>query len=156
MQRTLVLIKPDAVGRGLTGVILDRFERVGLRLDRCHMVRASLELLQAHYADLRQRQPAAFDRTVNDLQGQCFLAVELVGHRAVAKARSLVGATDPIAAAAGTIRGDYGLDTIEQADAEGRATRNLVHASDAVASAERELELWLGNTGDGSGRAASK
>ena len=143
MQRTLILVKPDAIEHGLVGTILARFERAGLRLEECRWVCPTLSLLQTHYADLRVRNAAAFDRTVRFLANQPFVAVVLTGPNAILKARTLAGATDPCAAAPGTIRGDFSSDTIHEADRQDRATCNLIHAADSEASAIREIALWF-------------
>lgn len=144
MQKTLVLLKPDALERGLAGAVLARFEAAGLRIADSRMVRPSLSLLETHYADLQQRNERAFRRTTASLQGLPFLALILVGPNAIAKVRALAGPTDPSNAPAGTIRGDFGHDSIALADAENRTTQNLVHASDSERSVERESALWFG------------
>ncbi|MBI5385297.1 MAG: nucleoside-diphosphate kinase [Verrucomicrobia bacterium] len=144
MQRTLILLKPDAIDRGLAGAILARFEAAKLCIEKCRSVRPSLEQLEAHYADLKPRNERAFRRTTASLQGKLFIAVLLSGPNAIQKVRALTGPTDPLAAPAGTVRGDFGNDTIDQADAENRAADNLVHAADSVASVEREMAIWFG------------
>jgi nucleoside-diphosphate kinase len=144
MQKTLILVKPDALERGLAGAILARFEAACLRLENCRCVRPGLGLLETHYAELKARNERAFRRTTTSLEGKLFLAVILTGPNAVQKARSLSGPTDPMSAPAGTIRGDFGNDTIAQADAENRTTNNLVHAADSEASAAREIGIWFG------------
>ncbi len=144
MHKTLILLKPDALERGLAGTILARLEAANLRVENCRLVRPSLEQLEAQYADLRQRAPKAFSRTTVFLHGQPFLAVVLVGPNAIQKARTLIGPTDPLAAPPGTIRGDFGNDTIDRADAENRSTFNLVHAADSEAAVAREIAIWFG------------
>lgn len=143
MEHTLVLLKPDALERGLAGAILGRFEAAGLRLTDCCCVQPNLEFLSQHYAELRVNHPDAFERTARYLAGKPFIAVRLTGPHAVRKTRLLVGPTDPLQAPAGTIRGDYGADSIALADAEQRATLNLVHAADSPEAAARELQLWF-------------
>ncbi len=143
MQRTLILLKPDALERGLAGAILARFEAAGLRVEQARLVRPSLALLRAHYADLRQRDARAYARTTRSLRGQPFLALLLAGPNAIQKVRALTGSTDPASAPAGTIRGDFACDSIRQADAENRATFNLVHAADSPAAVKRETALWF-------------
>ena len=144
MQRTLILVKPDAIERGLAGTILARFEAASLRVEECRAVRPDLDLLETHYADLRKREARAFQRTTRSLQGLPFVAVILSGPNAIQKARVLTGPTDPLTAPPGTIRGDFGNDTIAQADAEDRTTHNLVHAADSEASVTREIGIWFG------------
>lgn len=145
MQKTLILFKPDAVERGLVGAILARFERVELRVADSLMCRPALALLEEHYAELKAINPTAFKRTTEYLAGKLFLAMILEGPNAIAKVRQLLGATDPKAAAPGSIRADFGCDTMSTADAENRATMNLVHASDSEASVRHEAKLWFKN-----------
>jgi nucleoside-diphosphate kinase len=143
-ERTLILFKPDALGRGLFGEILSRFERAGLRVDDLRKTRFTRSLLARHYAELRQKNRAAYDRNAPYLAGKEVVAVVLVGPNAVAKARALTGPTSPLGAPAGTIRGDYSSDSIPFADAQNRGLNNLVHAADSVATARREIRLWFG------------
>jgi nucleoside-diphosphate kinase len=143
VQQTLVLIKCDALERGLTGGILSRFENTGLRVTDCRLVRPTLAQLSRHYAELKQRHPVAFRRTTRYLQKRPLLAIVLAAPNAIIKARSLLGPTDPCAAPPGTIRGDFGSDTLAAADAENRATLNLVHAADSPAAARREIKIWF-------------
>jgi nucleoside-diphosphate kinase len=144
MQKTMVLLKYDALERGLAGVILARFEACGLRIKGCRYLSPNQALWERHYVDLKRRNPTAFRRSVRHLRGRRVLVVVLEGANAVAKARSLLGPTDPCAAPPGTIRGDFSADTIALADAESRATLNLVHAADSVEAARREIRLWWG------------
>jgi nucleoside-diphosphate kinase len=144
MQTTLILIKPDALERRLAGVILARFEAAGLRIVNCRFVRPTLAQLEAHYAELRIKNERAFCRTTGSLQNQPFVAVLLAGPNAIAKVRALTGPTEPFTAPAGTIRGDWGNDTITRADAENRTTNNLVHAADSEAAVARETAIWFG------------
>ncbi|HEX5739927.1 MAG TPA: nucleoside-diphosphate kinase [Pilimelia sp.] len=130
-ERTLVLIKPDAVRRGLVGEVLGRLERKGLTLAAMELRTMSAELADRHYAEHVERDfypPLRAFMTSGPL-----VALVVAGDAAVAVVRSLVGATDGRVAAAGTIRGDLALSNRE----------NLVHASDSVASAEREIALWF-------------
>jgi nucleoside-diphosphate kinase len=144
MQKTLILLKPDAIERGLTGTILGRFEAAGLRLENCRQVRPTLSQLELHYADLRSVNERAFRRTTASLENRPFVAILLAGPNAILKVRAMTGPTDPVKAPAGTIRGDFGCDTIAQADAEDRATNNLIHAADSEASVTREAAIWFG------------
>ena len=144
MQKTLILLKPDAIERGLTGAILARFEAAGLRLENCRQVRPTLSQLELHYADLRSSNERAFRRTTAYLENRSFIAILLAGPNAIGKVRAMTGPTDPVKAPAGTIRGDFGCDTIAQADAEDRATNNLIHAADSEASVAREAAIWFG------------
>jgi nucleoside-diphosphate kinase len=146
MQQTLILLKPDALERGLAGAILARFEAASLRVEDCRLVRPTLQHLENHYASLKQRDERAFRRTTQSLQNLPFLALILAGPNAIQKVRALTGPTDPLTAPPGTIRGDFGNDTIERADAENRATFNLVHSSDSPAAVASESALWFGKS----------
>ena len=126
ISRTLILIKPDAFERGLTGEILARFERKGLGSRSC-AADAHEEIANAHYAEHTEKP--FFGELVSFITGGPLVAAVLEGHDAVAAARQLIGATDPLEAAPGSIRGEYGLEV----------TFNLVHGSDSDESAEREI-----------------
>jgi nucleoside-diphosphate kinase len=130
-ERTLVLIKPDAVTRGLVGEVISRFERKGLTLSALVLRTMDVELADRHYAEHVEK---AFYPPLRDfMTGGPLVAGILSGDEAVDVVRNLVGATDGRRAAAGTIRGDLSLSNRE----------NLVHASDSVESAEREIKLWF-------------
>ncbi|GAB2553174.1 nucleoside-diphosphate kinase [Leucobacter ruminantium] len=134
-EETLILVKPDGVARGLTGEILRRIEAKGYTITDLRMVRADRELLTAHYAE-HEGKPF-FEPLVEFMSSGPVVAVRASGHRVIEGFRSLAGATDPTAAAPGTIRGDLGRDwglNVQQ---------NLVHGSDSTLSAERELGLWF-------------
>ena len=130
-ERTLVLIKPDAVARGLVGEVISRFERKGLTLSALVLRTMDVELADRHYAEHLEK---AFYPPLRDfMTSGPLLAGIFSGDEAVDVVRALVGATDGRKAAAGTIRGDLSLSNRE----------NLVHASDSVESAEREIKLWF-------------
>jgi len=145
MEKSLVLIKPDALHGGKAGAVLSRLESAGLRVENARYVDTTLEQWQRHYADLKARNARAFERTTKDLAGQPVIAMILAGTDAVKKIRALAGPTDPSAAPPGTIRGDLGADSMEAADAENRSTRNLLHAADSHEAAVRETAIWFGN-----------
>lgn len=144
IEDTLVLIKPDALERGQSGEVLRRFEAAGLRIRNLRWVSLSAGLVAEHYADLKSKNPRAFDRNTRYLTGKNALALVLTGVNAIAKVRLLIGPTEPAAAPPGTIRGDLSSDTIRFADAEDRGLHNLVHAADSPESARREIALWFG------------
>ena len=130
-ERTLVLIKPDAVARGLVGEVIARFERKGLTLSALVLRTMDVELADRHYAEHLEK---AFYPPLRDfMTSGPLLAGIFSGDEAVEVVRALVGANDGRKAAAGTIRGDLSLSNRE----------NLVHASDSVESAEREIKLWF-------------
>jgi nucleoside-diphosphate kinase len=130
-ERTLVLIKPDAVRRGLTGEILIRFERKGLVIDTLIMRAMDAALADLHYAEHVAKD--FYPPLKRFMTGGPLVALILSGDEAVDVVRELVGATDGRKAAAGTIRGDLSLSNRE----------NLVHASDSAESARREIALWF-------------
>jgi nucleoside-diphosphate kinase len=130
-ERTLVLIKPDAVRRGLVGEILSRFERKGLAIDAMVQRRMAANLADAHYAEHVDK--AFYPPLKEFMTGGPLVALVLSGDSAIEVVRTLVGVTDGRKAAAGTIRGDFSLSNRE----------NLVHASDSSDSAKRELALWF-------------
>jgi nucleoside-diphosphate kinase len=130
-ERSLVLIKPDAVRRGLAGEILARFERKGLVIEALEMRVMDAALADQHYAEHVQK--AFYPPLKEFMTSGPLLAMALSGDDVIEVVRSMIGSTDGRKAAAGTIRGDYSLSNRE----------NLVHASDSPASAERELALWF-------------
>ena len=134
-QRTLVLVKPDGVRRGLTGEIVRRIEAKGYTLARLELREATPEILAAHYEE-HQGKPF-YEPLVEFMLSGPVVAMVVEGERCIEGFRSLAGATDPTAAAPGTIRGDLGRDwglAVQQ---------NLVHGSDAPESAEREIAIWF-------------
>ena len=131
MERTLVLIKPDGVGRRLAGEILARFERRGLVLRAGKLVRVSRELAEEHYAEHREKP--FFGELVEFITSAPTFALVLEGESAISVIRTTMGGTNPAAAAPGTIRGDLAL----------AMPNNLVHGSDSPESAEREIGLWF-------------
>jgi nucleoside-diphosphate kinase len=145
-EETLVLLKPDALERGVVGEIIKRFEAVNLRITRIRFVCPSLAKVEKHYADLKSKNPRAFDRNTRYLAGKRAIAIVFTGVNVIAKIRALIGPTEPATAPPGTIRGDLSSDTIAIADAEDRGLFNLVHASDSADSAKKEIDLWFDST----------
>jgi nucleoside-diphosphate kinase len=131
-ESTLLIIKPDAVRRGLVGEILSRVERKGLRIDDLKLMRIDRELAGRHYAEHAEKP--FFGELVDFITGGPVVVAKVSGREAVTVLRTLMGATDPVKSAPGTIRGDYGI----------LVTENLVHGSDSPESAERELALFFG------------
>ncbi len=135
IEETLVLIKPDGVVRNLTGEILARIEAKGYQLVDIKLVDAGRELLAQHYEE-HVGKPF-YEPLVEFMESGPIVAIRVAGHRVIEGFRSLAGTTDPTTAAPGTIRGDLGRDwglAVQQ---------NLVHGSDSVESATRELGLWF-------------
>lgn len=142
----LILLKPDALERGLSERILDRFLAVGFSVEAVTFRTIDRDLILAHYADaIRRVGPELEERVVNSYVGRRTLplVLGLPGEGATAKARSLLGATDPSRAEKGTIRGDFGIDSIEAAMAASRVCENLVHCSDSPESFRYEMGLWF-------------
>jgi nucleoside-diphosphate kinase len=135
IQRTLVLVKPDGIARGLAGEVLRRVEAKGYTLAAVELRTADDALLQAHYAE-HEGKPF-FGPLVEFMKSGPVLAVVAEGHRVIEGFRSLAGATEPTTAAPGTIRGDLGREWGL------KVTQNLVHGSDSPESAEREIGLWF-------------
>jgi nucleoside-diphosphate kinase len=130
-ERTLVLIKPDAVGRGLAGEILGRLERRGLTIRAAKLVVVGRELAERHYAEHAEKP--FFGELVEFITSAPTLALVIEGESAISVVRTTMGATNPAEAAPGTIRGDLALAMPD----------NLVHGSDSPESAEREIGLWF-------------
>ena len=131
MERTLVLIKPDAVQRGLVGRILDRFEQRGLSIRAAKLLTVDRELAERHYAEHSEKP--FFGELVEFITSAPTLALVLEGEGAIAVVRTTMGATNPASAAPGTVRGDFALSMPD----------NLVHGSDSPESAAREVALWF-------------
>jgi nucleoside-diphosphate kinase len=132
LERSLILIKPDAMARGLAGEILARFERRGLVVQEARLVRVDRDLAERHYAEHSEKP--FFGELVSFITSGSTLALALEGEEAISTARMTIGATNPAEATPGSIRGDFAL----------AMPNNLVHGSDSPESAQRELELWFG------------
>ena len=130
-ERTLILVKPDAFERALTGEVLARFERKGLRIAALKHMVVDRDLAERHYAEHREK--AFFGDLVEFITGGPLVAMVLEGHEAITAARQVIGATNPLQAAPGSIRGDLGLEV----------QTNLVHGSDGPESAVREVGLFF-------------
>ena len=130
-ERTLVLVKPDAMQRGLAGEIVARLERRGLQLRGADLVHVDRDLAEQHYAEHREKP--FFEELVEFITSSPTLALAVEGEGAIATVRATMGATNPANAAPGTIRGDLALSMPD----------NLVHGSDSPESAARELALWF-------------
>ena len=144
VERTLVLLKPDAVARGLIGRVLQRFEDAGLKVIGTKMVQMDAELARKHYFDLEERfGKSVFDVTASFVQSGPVMALVLEGVEAVANVRRLVGATFPNQSSPGTIRGDFAHTSKAYTEAKHSVAANLVHASGNVEEAKYEVELWF-------------
>jgi nucleoside-diphosphate kinase len=131
MDRTLILVKPDAFERGLTGEVIRRFERKGLRIVAMKHMTVGRPLAEEHYAEHRDKP--FFGDLVDFITGGPLVAMVLEGYEAVSSARQVIGATNPLEAAPGSIRGDFGLEV----------QTNLVHGADSPESARREAALFF-------------
>lgn len=131
-ESTLVIVKPDGVRRGLSGEILGRMERKGLRIEEMRLMRIDRDLAERHYDEHRDKP--FFDELVEFITSGEVVVARVSGEQAVSVVRTLMGPTDPAAAPPGTIRGDFGTVI----------TQNLVHGSDSPESAKRELDLFFG------------
>ncbi len=173
MQKTLVLIKPDGVQRGLVGEVLHRFEAVGLKILALKMVHPSHEDVDRHYALTEEWMRAVYDKAkakydasnqafpysdhiaygteikrglVDFLKSAPVVAMVLEGEQAVPLVRKIVGATEPASSAPGTIRGDLSHDTYALSNSQNRPLRNLIHASGTEDEANQEIAIWFTDT----------
>ena len=135
MDRTLILVKPDAFARGLTGEVIARFERKGLRIAALKQIQVERELAERHYAEHAEKP--FFGDLVDFITGGPLVAMVLEGHEAVTAARQVIGSTNPLEANTGSIRGDCALEV----------QTNLVHGSDSAESADREVGLFFPELG---------
>jgi nucleoside-diphosphate kinase len=135
MERTLILVKPDAFARGLTGEVIARFERKGLRIVALKHMQVERSLAEEHYAEHSEKP--FFGDLVDFITGGPLVAMVLEGHEAVVAARQVIGATNPLEASPGSIRGDYALEV----------QTNLVHGSDGPESSAREIGLFFPDLG---------
>jgi len=131
VDRTLILVKPDAFARGLTGEIIARFERKGLKIVALKHMRATEDLAKQHYAEHAERP--FFGELVAFITSGPLVAMVLEGQDAITAARQVIGATNPLEAATGSIRGDFAIEV----------GQNMVHGSDSVESGQREAALFF-------------
>tara|TARA_Y100000034_G_C6876145_1_gene400719 strand:- start:537 stop:1028 length:492 start_codon:yes stop_codon:yes gene_type:complete len=145
IQRTLVLIKPDGVERGLVGEIVSRFEKRGLKIVGLKMVRVNKDLAMKHYTEdiSKRRGEHVRNKLMSYVVDNHVIAICLEGVEAVENVRKIVGDTEPKSALPGTIRGDYSHVSYTYADNKNIAIGNLVHASANKEEAEQEISLWF-------------
>jgi nucleoside-diphosphate kinase len=132
VERTLIIIKPDAVQRGLVGEIIRRFENLGLRIAGMKLMQVSRELASRHYGE-HEGKPF-YESLLSYISSAPVVVMALEGPNAIALARKTIGETKPVDSPPGSIRGDFGVDV----------GRNLIHGSDGAASAQREIDLFFG------------
>ncbi|ADM11755.1 nucleoside diphosphatase kinase A [Encephalitozoon intestinalis ATCC 50506] len=133
MERTFIMIKPEGIKRRLMSKVIQRFEEKGLYLAASKCVIPKKEVLEQHYSHLSARP--FFGEMVEHMMSGMVLAMVWVGKDAVSVGRKLIGETNPREASVGTIRGDYGMAT----------GKNIIHGSDSVENAEKEIKLWIGD-----------
>jgi nucleoside-diphosphate kinase len=131
IEKTFVMIKPDGVQRGIIGEIITRLERKGLKIVAMKMMHISEELASIHYAEHHGKP--FFEGLLSYITSGPVVAMVVEGKNAVKVVRTIVGSTNPVEASPGTIRGDFGMDV----------GRNIIHASDSLTSAEREINLFF-------------
>lgn len=165
-ERSLILLKPDVIARGLVGEIISRFEKVGLKIIAMKLEDTSVDIAKIHYQkddewlmmvgkriienkdmgpdeDPKKYGQEVCDQLSEDLTVYPIVAMVLEGHNTVKLIRKMIGETSPEDSAPGTIRGDYSQDSYSIANALNRPVINLVHASDSVENAEKEIKLWF-------------
>ncbi|MBI4992114.1 MAG: nucleoside-diphosphate kinase [Candidatus Harrisonbacteria bacterium] len=142
-ERTLVLLKPDAVQRNLVGEIVGRFEKAGLKIVAMKFLLPTKEQAYMHYKINPNLPQTILDHLAKFLSASPVVAMVLEGNKAIPVVRKLVGSTEPLQSDVGTIRGDFTLDSYDLADKDGRAVRNLVHASSSTDDAEKETKVWF-------------
>jgi nucleoside-diphosphate kinase len=143
-ERTLVVLKPDAVARGLAGRIIQRFEDASLKIIGMKMREIDADFTRRHYFDLEERLgPAVYNATAGFMQRGPVIAFVVEGEDAVATVRKIVGSTYPNEAQPGSIRGDFAHQSKAVAVATGKAVANLVHASGKPEEAKYEIDLWF-------------
>ena len=135
MDRTLILVKPDAFARNLTGEILARFERKGLRIVAMRLLTMDRHLAEQHYAEHQGK--GFYEELVSFITSGPLVALVLEGQDAVVAARQVIGATNPLEATTGSIRGDFAIEV----------GQNMVHGSDSPESAQREVGIWFPELG---------
>jgi nucleoside-diphosphate kinase len=144
LERTLVLLKPDAVARGLAGRLIQRFEDAGLKVVGMKMRQIDADFTRRHYHDIAERHgQSVYDVLAAFIQQGPVLAIVLEGAEAVSNVRRIVGPTYPDQAAPGTIRGDFAHHSKAFTEARHKAVANLVHASGNTEEAKYEVDLWF-------------
>jgi len=147
LEKTLIILKPDAVQRGITGEILTRFEKVGLKIIGAKMLKPDYDHYHKHYEDLgkmiSRRGQKAFDVTLEMMNMGPVIAYVLEGIEAASLVRKMVGATEPKNALPGTVRGDYSHMSFGHADANDVGIPNLIHASGDAEEAKAEIAHWF-------------
>ena len=147
IERTLIVLKPDAIQRGLAGEVLSRFEKVGLKFIGMKMLVPDAQHYHEHYEGIggviSRHGQEIFDVTLFNMMEGPVIAAVLEGINSVELVRKMVGPTEPSKAAPGTIRGDYAHSNFSFANGEGRTLPNVIHASATLEEADKEISLWF-------------
>jgi nucleoside-diphosphate kinase len=147
VERTLIILKPDAIQRGIVGEVITRFERAGLKIVGTKMLQPDYDHYHHHYETISKmvsrRGKEAFDVTLDMMQRGPVVAMVLEGIEAVGLVRKLVGTTEPKEASPGTIRGDYAHVSFSHANAHGQGIANIIHASGDPEEAAAEIQHWF-------------
>jgi len=150
VERTLIILKPDAIKRGIVGDILTRFEKTGLKIVGTKMIQPDKSQLHYHYEEISKmisrRGQHAFDLTLEMMQEGPVIVAVLEGVEAVSQVRKMVGTTEPKEAVPGTIRGDFAHLSFKYADMEGIGIPNVIHASGSEKEAEKEIKHWFSDS----------
>ena len=147
MEKTLIILKPDTVQRGLVGEVIARFEKVGLKIVGCKMVKPDDNHYHYHYENISKmisrRGQKGFDVTLKMMQEGPVIAIVLEGIESISLVRKMVGTTEPKLATPGTIRGDYAHISFTEANQKEQGIANIIHASGDQEEAKQEIEHWF-------------
>jgi nucleoside-diphosphate kinase len=147
MEKTLIILKPDTIQRGLVGEVVTRFEKVGLKIIGCKMIAPSDEHYYYHYENISKmisrRGQRAFEVTLEMMQEGPVIAIVLEGIEAVSLVRKMAGTTEPKEALPGTIRGDFAHVSFTHANKKDRGIANIIHASGDIEEAKQEIAHWF-------------
>lgn len=150
MERTLIILKPDALMRGVAGEVISRFEKAGFKIVGAKLLKPDYTHFHGHYEDIgtlkTRKGDDIFESTLSSMQEGPVIALVLEGVEAVATVRKMVGATEPREALPGTIRGDYAHVTYGQAASVGKGVANIIHASATRKEAEQEVGHWFSDS----------
>lgn len=150
MEQTLIILKPDALMRGIVGEVISRFERAGYKIVGAKLLKPDYEHFHGHYEGIgtlmTRKGKEIFESTLSSMQDGPVMALVLEGVEAVSTVRKMVGATEPKEAMPGTIRGDYAHVSYGQASSTGKGVANIIHASATVSEAKQEINHWFSDS----------
>lgn len=147
MFYSFIMLKPDAIARGLTKTVLAYLKKADIEIEMIDCRKVNTRLVKQHYAEVISKYGEDFERKLTDYMTNHWtipIIVKSEHSDIIDRVRKVVGATNPIEAAKGTIRGDFGIDSFEKCSAEDRSCHNLIHASDSPEAVRREIGLWFG------------